>query len=157
MLNLSTRKTKWLVSCSYNPNKNNINKNLEILSTKLALYSSKYENIIIIGDFNVGVDNILMQTFCNTYDLASLIKNPTFFKNPESPTCIDLILTTKPRSFQHSSVVETGLPDFHRIIVTLIKSTFQKLMPRIIHYRIYKNFQNDKFREDLISNFEAVF
>ena len=48
---LSTRKTKWLLSCSYNPNKNSINKHLEILSTNLALYSSKYENIIIIGDF----------------------------------------------------------------------------------------------------------
>ena len=148
---LSTRKTKWLLSCSYNPNKNNINKHLEILSTNLALYSSKYENIIVIGDFNVGVDNSSMQTFCDTYDLASLIKNPTCFKNPESPTCIDLILTTKPRSFQHSCVVETGLSDFHRMIVTVIKSTFQKLMPRIIHYRNYKNFQNDKFREDLIS------
>ena len=36
-IELNTRKTKWLLSCSYNPNKNNINKHLEFLSKNLAL------------------------------------------------------------------------------------------------------------------------
>ena len=26
---------------------------------------------------------------------AGLIKKPTFFKNPDNPTCIDLILTSR--------------------------------------------------------------
>ena len=41
-----------------------------------------------------------MRNFCNSYSLNSLIKQPTCFKNPENPSCTDLILTNKPRSFQ---------------------------------------------------------
>ena len=46
------------------------------------------------------------------------IKEKTYFKNPENPTCIDLILTNRPRSFQDSTVVEMGLFDFHNMCVT---------------------------------------
>ena len=33
--------------------------------------------------------------------------------------------------------------------VTVMKTTFQKFQPRIIHYKDYKNFQNDRYREKL--------
>ena len=36
-----------------------------------------------------------MSNFCETFELDSLIEEPTFYKNPEKPTCIDLILTSK--------------------------------------------------------------
>ena len=70
---------------------------------------------ILLGDFNVCVDDETMRNFCNSYSLNSLIKQPTCFKNPENPSCIDLILTNKPRSFQSTCVIETGLSDFHRM------------------------------------------
>ena len=35
--------------------------------------------------------------------------------------------------------------------VTVMKTTFEKLKPNIIHYRDYRKFSNDKFRENLIS------
>ena len=50
-----------------------------------------------------------MVTFCKYYNLANLIKQPTCFKNPEKTTCIDPILTNKPRSFQNKFVVETEI------------------------------------------------
>ena len=50
------------------------------------------ENIILIGDFNVEVSGSHMNSFCFIYHLKSLIKEPTYYKNPEKPTCIDLIL-----------------------------------------------------------------
>ena len=71
------------------------------------------------------------------------------YKNPENTSCIDLILTHNPKYFQSSCVVETGLSDFHRITVTVIKTIFKKFEPRIIHYRDYKNFQNDQYRDEL--------
>ena len=64
------------------------------------------------------------------------------------PTCIDLILTNQPSCFQHSRVFETGLSDFHLLTVTEFKMSFQKLQPKIINYRDYKNFDNEKFRSD---------
>ena len=72
------------------------------------------------------------------------------YKNPENPSCIDLILTNNP-SFQNSGVIETGLFDFHKMTVTVMKTTSEKLKPNIIHYRDYRKFSNDKFRENLIS------
>ena len=38
-----------------NPNKNAIKNSLEIIHKGLALYSSKYENFIVLGDFSLGV------------------------------------------------------------------------------------------------------
>ena len=118
---------------------------------QFALYSSNYENLIILGDFNVIIDNSYMAGFCDTYDLRSLIMEPTCYKNPENPTCIDLILTNHPFTFQNSCVLETDLPDFHKMTVTIMKASFQRLQPRIINYRDYRRFQNDVFREELLS------
>ena len=86
-----------------------------------------------------------MKTFCESYTLSSLIKEPTCYKNPQNPSCIDLILTNSPYSFQNSCVIETGLPDFHRM-----KTTYDKLKPRIPNYRDYKHFCNDTFRKVLL-------
>ena len=48
-------------------------------------------------------------------------------------------------------MIEAGLSDFHKMTVTVMKTTFEKLKPNIIHYRDYRKFSNDKFRENLIS------
>ena len=66
------------------------------------------------------------------------------------PTCIDLTLTNWPRSFQNSCVIKTGLSDFHKLVVTVMKTTYKKLQPKIIAYRSYKYFNNDRFREALL-------
>ena len=61
-----------------------------------------------------------LDTFCKSYSFNSLIKQPTCFKNPENPSCIDLNLTNKPRSFQTKCVIETRLPDFHRMTIFVL-------------------------------------
>ena len=38
-----------------------------------------------------------MIAFCDNYNLTSLIKQPTCYKNPNNPTCIDLILSNRDR------------------------------------------------------------
>ena len=45
---------------------------------------------------------------------------------------MDLILTNCPHSFQNSCVIETGLSDFHKMVVTVMKTTYRKLEPRIV-------------------------
>ena len=72
-----------------------------------------------------------MSVFCDTYNLKSLIKEPACYKNPENPSCRDLILTNSPKCLQSSCVVETGLSDFHRMTVTVMKTNFKKFQPRI--------------------------
>ena len=76
-----------------------------------------------------------ISVFSDTYDLKILTEERTCYKNPNKPSCIDLILTNKLRSFQHSCVIETGLSDFHKMTVTVMKIFFEKLQPRVVSYR----------------------
>ena len=65
-----------------------------MLKRNLDLYSAQYENLIMIGDFNSALNQSCMKAFYESYNLSSLIKEPTCCKNPQNPSCIDLILTT---------------------------------------------------------------
>ena len=80
--------------------------------------------------------------------VAFLVWVPTCYKNPKNPSCIDLILTNSQRSFQSSCAIETGLSDFHRLTVTVMKAFLRKLKPKVIHYRNYKRFCNKSYRND---------
>ena len=62
-----------------------------------------------------------MPSFCDMFDLTSLIKEPTCYKNLDNSSCIDLILINKPSSFQNSCVAETGLSDFHWMTLAVTK------------------------------------
>ena len=79
-----------------------------------------------MGDLNSEISEERMNIFCNTYYFKCLDNEPTCFKNINNPICVDLILTNKSVLFQHTKVIETGLSDFHRLTVTMMKSTFQK-------------------------------
>ena len=80
----------------------------------------------------------------------SMINKATCFKNPNKASCIDLLLTNCPKSFQNSFVIETGLLEFHKLVVTVIKANYKKSPPKIITYHSYKYFNNDSFREALL-------
>ena len=118
------------------------------LSKNADLYLTKYDQLLFLGDFNAYDSNV--KNFCSSYNLTSMINWPTCFKNPEKPSCTDLILTDCPRSFQNSCVIETRLSDFHKLVVTAMKATYKKSQPKIINYRSYKYFNNESFREELI-------
>ena len=73
-----------------------------------------------------------MKGFCGLNGLGDLINEPTCYKNSKKPTCIDLILTNQSTLFQHRSVLETGLSDFHLLTVTEFKISLQKCKLRIL-------------------------
>ena len=61
------------------------------------------------------------------------------------------MLTTSYRSFPNSCAIETGLSDFHKMIVTVMKSHFQKKEPKIIQYRDYNNFSAEEYCQYILS------
>ena len=91
-----------------------------------------------------------MEKFCASYNLKSLIKEPTCLKEVDNPFSIDLILTNHPKCFQNSGVYESGISGFHKLTFTVLKTFFQKAKPRIIKYRDYKHFDINNFRNELI-------
>ena len=90
-----------------------------------------------------------MNDFCNVYNLSNLVKEPTCFKNPDNPSCIDLFLTNRPKCFQSTMTMETGISDFHKMVITVLKLFYEKQKPKIIHYRNYKTFNANLFKEEL--------
>ena len=118
-IEFNLQNTKILVNCSYNPHKSEIKNYLTALRNSLDLYSSKYEKILILGDFNVEIQEANMKLFCENYNLKSLIKQPTCYKNPNKPT------TNVPRMFQSTCVLETGLSLFH-LMTVIIEENFQE-------------------------------
>ena len=51
-IELNIRKKRFLLCCSYNPNKNQITKHLAVTGKNLDTFSSKYDDFILIGDLN---------------------------------------------------------------------------------------------------------
>ena len=115
------RNDEWLINYSYNPNKSLKRKHLDALSKYVDLYSSTYEKVIISGDFNTDIEEKHMNCFCENYNLKSLIKQPACYKNPDSLTCVDLLLTNAPRSFQSTCALERGQSDFYLMTLTVTR------------------------------------
>lgn len=95
-----------------------------VLLKSLDLPSLRYQNILVMGDFNENVEALQVKIFCENSGLASLVRTTTCCKNPDNPSCIDQVLTNVPRSFHNSCATDTGLSDFHRMVITAMKVTF---------------------------------
>ena len=57
----------------------------------------KYNNFLLLEDFNSELSEEAMKDFCDVYCLSNMIKEPTCFKNILNPSSIDLILTNRSR------------------------------------------------------------
>ena len=148
-IEINTRKKKWLFCCSYDPNKNTISKHLHCLSKGLDIYISQYDKHMLQGDLNVESSDPVLNDFCKVYNLFSLVKEPTCFKNPYNSSCIDLFLTNHPRSFQNTLTIETAISHFHKMVITVIKVFYKKQKPKIIQCRSYENFYDQVFQREL--------
>ena len=148
-LEIHLRRNKWLLFTGYNPHRETISHFLKNVSSTLDKYLSTYDNLLLIGDFNSEINDNEMKSFCETYNLKNLIKEPTCYKNPLNPSSIDVILTNKFRSFRDSRAIETGLSDFHKMTITTLKTFFQKKSPTVIKYRNYKLFYDEQFHNEL--------
>ena len=91
-IELNLQKKKWFIFCIYNPHNRFIKHHLKELGKAIEFYSKTYENIIM-SDFNAKPN---LASFCTFYNFKSLISKPTCYKNPDNPSCIDLILTNCP-------------------------------------------------------------
>ena len=90
-----------------------------------------------------------MKAFCNQYKVKSLNKEHTCFKNFNKPSSIDLFLTKFSKCFEVCLTLETGLSDFHKLIVTKMKTKHEHFPPKIVNYRDYKNFETKTLKDRL--------
>ena len=131
---IKPQETKWLIFQCYSPHKHLIKDHLLQIKNAIDFYSKSYENITLIGDFNVEIYDSHIDSCCAISHVKSLIKESTCYKNSEKPTCIDLILRNSPRQLQATLTLENGLSDFHKMTVVALKSEFRLQKPKIVSY-----------------------
>ena len=56
------KKKKWLISCSYNPKETSLLNHFVALSKSLDLFTTKYERLLFLGDFNGGSESSSYET-----------------------------------------------------------------------------------------------
>ena len=134
-IEISIRKKKLFLVCTYNPNKNFISNLLKEIGKNLDNNSSKYGNFILLSDLNLESTDSAVRDLYEVYSYKNLIKDNTCFKNPLKHFCID----------QNFVTVKTGLSDFHKMMLTVMKVFYKKRKPRIMMYRNYKHFSNEAF------------
>ena len=55
---------------------------MDSIGKVLDSLSARYENFILIGDFNAEESGTTIKDFCDIYSFKNLIKDATRFKNP---------------------------------------------------------------------------
>ena len=152
---LTISKKKWIIFTVYRPpNSSNLLNFFAELKQSLELAFGKYDNIIIMGDINIDIYNQSdagynkLKHLCDVYNLSNLIKGKTCFMK-DHQSSIDVILTNKPKSFQHTTVFESGLSDYHLMISTSLKVKLVRLKSKVITYRCYKKFNQTDFLTDV--------
>ena len=59
-----------------------------------------------------------------------------------------VMLTNRP-TFHNTSLIETGLSDCNKMIVSVFRAFFNRLPAKVIEYRNYKTFDQNEFLQNL--------
>ena len=93
-----------------------------------------------------------MRNFFQVYDFQNIIKNKPCFKNKYNPSCIDLVVTSRSKSFQYSTVLEARLSGFLKLSLAVMKIFYMMQRFSIIRYRNYHHFD-----KELLMTFKIAF
>ena len=73
-----------------------------------------------------------------------------------NPSSIDHIITNMTSLFMNSCTAETGISDYHKLIMSIYRMTFAKGKSKKLFYGCYKNFDSKLSEETLIKNFSGT-
>ena len=137
-LELEFSETNWPIIGTYKPpSLSDITFTSEIKNI-LTFYWSTNDNILLVGDFNMTLDNPNFNELIEDHELSALISEPTCFKSINL-TCIGNFLTSKKICFMNTQTFETGVQDHHKLIGTMLTSTFAKGKPKKYFTAVTKN------------------
>ena len=146
---INLRKSKWLLFGTYHPPSQSNSYFFESLTKAMDIYLGGYDRFLLAGDFNCEESEQHLKSFLDQYHAINIVKEKTCFKSVNNPSCIDLFITNQSRSFQNTTAISSGLSDFHKMVLTVFKTKFEKQSPKIINYRSYKNFDEVQFKNDI--------
>ena len=96
--------------------------------------------------------NSYLSDFCKTYSLKNLILGKNCFK-AASGASVGVMLTYRPRRSQKTAVIETGLSDHPKLIVSFLSKYFARLPPKTMNTETIKELIRNAFFTNLIKNY----
>ena len=88
------------------------------------------------------------------YNCQNIIKDKTCFKDLHNPSCVNLFMTNRLKSFQNSMEIETGLSGFHKMSLTVMNDFYKKKRPNILRYWNYRNFEKKLYINEVKNSIE---
>ena len=129
------------------------------MSILFEMFTFRGNDVLFLGDFNCDMiqpdkapkDGRCLMDFLDVYHLKNLVTQSIPSRVTKSTeTLIDLISTTNKRRFLQTGVVDTQISD-HSLVYSIMRVTLPRLRSRKIAFRSFKNFDRDKFVDDLIA------
>ena len=154
-LEVNVQSSKWLFVGCYKPPSQNEEFFISNLSKTINVFSAKYDNILLMGDFNLTIAKKHLEKLLNIFNLKSLISSPPCFQSI-NPMCIDLILTNQEDLSSNSNTWEVGISDHHHLVSTMLNKQILKGSTKTLYYRDYKKFEENKFARDLTHELENI-
>ena len=107
-------------------------------------------------DFNIEETDLIMPEFLFKNDSKNLVQQKLNLKAPIILVVLIFFVTNSPRSFPNTITFASGLSDFHKMILTILKSTFPKVRPKQRVYRKFKSFDLNNFKNDIRTRMQFI-
>ena len=118
------------------------------VQNSLDIYSKLYDKYMLIRDFNAQESAPWLSQFLFEMHAKNIVKEPTCFNSLSNPSCMDLVIVSS-SNFENTKAISTGLSDFHKMVISVLKHTFHRSTPKELVYRDYKNFDRVIFKREL--------
>ena len=139
---------KWHLVIIYKPPKVTKNSFENTLTEMCQSLEKESPHWFIMGDTNLDVSHVKsLSDLCVVYNLSNLVDGPTCFKG-DTPSSIDVLLSTEPKRFKNSLNSSCSISDFHNLTCVATKLHKPHIEPKTIYYRSYRNF-DDIFLNDV--------
>ena len=77
---INLKKQKWVIIGIYNPPDMKDKCFMDNLSKAIDLYSTKYDRIVVMGDFNLEPSSVHIEALCYSHYLYNVVNENTCFK-----------------------------------------------------------------------------
>ena len=134
-------KKKWCITFAYrSPYNSNKDGFFKELNKSLTNIRRKYEDTLVVWSLNIDIldkkndSKNYFSDVCDTFWLSNLISEVICLKSSVG-SLITVMLTNRPRSFHHTSLIETGMSDCHKLILSSFRALFKRIPAKAIEYR----------------------
>ena len=107
----------------------------ENIEEMLDKYSKHFDKFILAQDFSFEESELCLSQFFYEYNAKNIVKLNTCFKKALNTSCVDFFITNSPLSFKNTVANSKRLFGFHKMVITVMKTTFKKLSRNTVKTR----------------------